>query len=260
MLKAALWELCQLGVFRLYGDNALDKAFGMFVKLLLFVSQRDLMDYPKLSQNFYSLLECLANDHMAFISSLEPEVFLYILATISEGLTALAYKWSSIQDTMVCTGCCATLDTVITYLFKNLTIKKKKRNHMQQNEAFLRILELHPEILQQMLSTVLNIIMFEDCRNQWSMSRPLLGLILLNEEYFNKLRDSIIASQPPDKQQAMVQCFENLMSGIERSLHTKNRDKFTQNLSLFRRDVNDSLKAANGQSPTHCTQFLDMMS
>lgn len=55
----------------------------------------------------------------------------------------------SLTDTMVCTGCCATLDTVITYLFKNLTIKKKKRNHMQQNEAFLRILELHPEILQQ---------------------------------------------------------------------------------------------------------------
>ena len=34
----------------------------------------------------------------------------------------------------------------------------------------------------QMLSAVLNIIMFEDCRNQWSMSRPLLALILLNEE------------------------------------------------------------------------------
>ena len=37
----------------------------------------------------------------------------------------------------------------------------------------------------QMLSTVLNIIMFEDCRNQWSMSRPLLGLILINEEVRN---------------------------------------------------------------------------
>lgn len=68
--------------------------------------------------------------------------------------TSLSYWVSvcvciSLTDTMVCTGCCATLDTVITYLFKNLTIKKKKRNHMQQNEAFLRILELHPEILQQ---------------------------------------------------------------------------------------------------------------
>lgn len=49
-------------------------------------------------------------------------------------------------------------------------------------DLFLQVLKQHPEILQQMLSTVLNVIMFEDCRNQWSMSRPLLGLILLNEE------------------------------------------------------------------------------
>ncbi|XP_021344507.1 exportin-7-like [Mizuhopecten yessoensis] len=103
--------------------------------------------------------------------------------------------------------------------------------------------------------------MFEDCRNQWSMSRPLLGLILLNEEYFNKLRDNIISSQPGDKQQRMVQCFENLMNGIERSLLTKNRDRFTQNLSVFRRDVNDSLKAPGGQSPIpSSSSSLDMMS
>jgi exportin-7 len=46
-------------------------------------------DYPKLSQNYYGLLECLAQDHMTFVSSLEPQVFLYILSTISEGLVAL---------------------------------------------------------------------------------------------------------------------------------------------------------------------------
>ncbi|KAF4108264.1 hypothetical protein G5714_011023 [Onychostoma macrolepis] len=93
-----------------------------------------------------------------------------------------------------------------------------------------------------MLSTVLNIIIFEDCRNQWSMSRPLLGLILLNEKYFADLRNSIVNSQPPEKQQAMHLCFENLMEGIERNLLTKNRDRFTQNLSVFRREVNDSMK------------------
>lgn len=48
-----------------------------------------LQDYPKLSQSYYALLECLAQDHMPFISNLEPQVFLYILSTISEGLTAL---------------------------------------------------------------------------------------------------------------------------------------------------------------------------
>lgn len=55
-----------------------------------------------------------------------------------------------------------------------------------------------------MLSTVLNIIMFEDCRNQWSMSRPLLGLILLNEEvghfYFMTCRQKI---------KDMLFCFPN---------------------------------------------------
>lgn len=32
------------------------------------------------------------------------------------------------------------------------------------------------------MSVLMNTIVFEDCRNQWSVSRPLLGLILLNEK------------------------------------------------------------------------------
>ena len=119
---------------------------------------------------------------------------------------------------------------------------------MPENDALVQVVKMHPEILQvnnffreiifsrktplcrfheifnfflyfqQMLSTVLNIIMFEDCRNQvrisfhgffndftifqrfheffsrffqWSMSRPLLGLVLLNEDYFESLRDQV---------------------------------------------------------------------
>lgn len=57
------------------------------------------------------------------------------------------------------------------------------------------------------------------------MSRPLLGLILLNEDYFNQMRENIIRSQAPDKQAPMAQWFENLMDGIERNLLTKNRDR-----------------------------------
>ncbi|XP_046385117.1 exportin-7 isoform X3 [Ischnura elegans] len=254
MLKAALCgNYVNFGVFRLYGDEALDNALNTFVKLLLSISQADLLDYPKLSQTYYVLLECLAQDHMSFLATLEPTVFLYILSSISEGLTAL--------DTMVCTGCCATLDHIVTYLFRQLTQKGKKNRRGGRGVAggaggdmFLHTLELNPDILRQILSTVLNVIMYEDCRNQWSMSRPLLGLILLNEEYFNQLRESIIRSQPPDKQAVMAQWFENLMDGIERNLLNKNRDRFTQNLSHFRRDINDSLKG-----PNMTTSSNDMM-
>lgn len=110
---------------------------------------------------------------------------------------------------MVCTGCCSSLDHIVTYLFKQLSRSTKKRPAaMATDDRFLHIMQQHPEMIQQvrdqlhphppdscllfksdpvvvvlqMLSTVLNIIIFEDCRNQWSMSRPLLGLILLNEK------------------------------------------------------------------------------
>merc|ERR1712001_710775 len=145
MLKAALCgSYVNFGVFRLYGDEALDNALNTFVKLLLSIPQTDLLDYPKLSQTYYVLLECLA------------QVFLYILASISEGLQAL--------DTMVCTGCCATLDHIVTYLFKKVTNKvgKKVRGNQTnaENDPLVAVIKMRPEIPQQMLQTVLSIIMF----------------------------------------------------------------------------------------------------
>jgi len=253
MLKAALCgSYVNFGVFRLYGDDALDNALNSFVKLLLSIPQSDLLDYPKLSQTYYVLLECLAQDHMSFLATMEPQVFMYILSSISEGLTALGGNLNYFTDTMVCTGCCATLDHIVTHLFKQMSMKGKVRRGqtMPENDALVQVVKMHPEILQQMLSTVLNIIMFEDCRNQWSMSRPLLGLILLNEDYFQSLRDQIIQSQSAAKQSSMATWFKNLMDGVERNLLTKNRDKFTQNLSVFRRDINDSLKGPNVTTTT----------
>lgn len=49
--------------------------------------------YRKLSQSYYPLLECLTQDHMSFITSLEPHVLIYILTSISEGLTAVGKNY-----------------------------------------------------------------------------------------------------------------------------------------------------------------------
>lgn len=56
----------------------------IYYECVLFLQQ-----YRKLSQSYYPLLECLTQDHMSFITSLEPRVFFYILTSISEGLTAV---------------------------------------------------------------------------------------------------------------------------------------------------------------------------
>lgn len=194
MLKAVLsGNYVNFGVFRLYGDDALDNALQTFIKLLLSIPHSDLLvrsnsdgaswaveggltcasalrplqDYPKLSQSFYSLLEVLTQDHMNFIASLEPQVVMYILSSISEGLTALG-KYSlkkilgggggvamvtgcvCVLDTMVCTGCCSSLDHIVTYLFKQLSRSTKKRPApMATDDRFLHIMQQHPEMIQQ---------------------------------------------------------------------------------------------------------------
>ena len=230
MLKAALsGGYVNFGVLRLYGDSALDNAIGSFVKLLESIEQRDIMDYPKLSKSYYSLIEVIVEHHIDHVCNLDPQVFLYIISTVSEGLTAL--------DLGVSTGCCAALDHIVTYLFTNWQKATKNEMKDEQHPA-LKILQLRPEIFQQMLSSVMNIVIFEDCRNMWSMSRPLLGLILLNEKFFTVLQDRFAQLQPTTaKQQQMTTYFRELMEDVERSLTTKNRDTFTQHLSTFRTNI-----------------------
>nr|XP_034966037.1 ran-binding protein 17 isoform X4 [Zootoca vivipara] len=251
-LKSALCgNYVSFGVFKLYGDNHFDNVLQAFVKMLLSVSHSDLLQYRKLSQSYYPLLECLTQDHMSFITSLEPHVLMYIFTSISEGLTAL--------DTIVSSSCCASLDYIVTYLFKHIAKEGKKplrcREASQDGQRLLHFMQQNSEVLQQMMSILMNTIIFEDCRNQWSVSRPLLGLILLNEKYFSELRASLINSQPANKQEVLHQCFSNLMEGVEQSLLVKNRDKFTQNMSVFRRDMAETLRC-EGVSESSSSEMM----
>jgi exportin-7 len=90
MLKAILCgNYVNFGVFKLYGDDALDNVLNTTAKLILSIPQNNLLEYPKLSQAYYILVENLAQDHITYLSTLEPNVFLYIVESISEGLKAL---------------------------------------------------------------------------------------------------------------------------------------------------------------------------
>ena len=46
------------------------------------------------------------------------------------------------------------------------------------------------------------------------------------KQYFTELEENLVASQPINKQQSMVECFKALMLHVERSLNGKNRDRY----------------------------------
>jgi hypothetical protein len=81
------------------------------------------------------------------------------------------------QDTMICTGCCATLDNIITFLFKKLTRQSKTSSNLQENNTFLRILEQHPDILQQVLKPHFSLkcaihkLLLHVIQHTWNVSR-----------------------------------------------------------------------------------------
>ena len=64
----------------------------------------------------------------------------------------------------------------------------------------------------------------------------MLSLILVVEPVYATLRQQILSSQPVDKQAALSECLDKLMLDVQRSLDPKNRDKFTQNLTLVRHE------------------------
>ncbi len=98
-----------------------------------------------------------------------------------------------------------------------------------------------PELFPQVLKTLFEIVLFEDCTNQWSLSRPMLSLILVNENIYNELKMQIVGSQPPERQVAMAACLDKLMQDVQRNLDPKNRDKFTQSLTAVRHEFRNKV-------------------
>jgi exportin-7 len=93
-----------------------------------------------------------------------------------------------------------------------------------------------PHLLPELLRALFEAVLFEECANQWSLSRPMLSLILVNEAVYADLKRQIILAQPPERQAHLAACLDKLMADVGRSLDAKNRDKFTQNLTIVRHE------------------------
>ena len=61
----------------------------------------------------------------------------------------------------------------------------------------------------------------------WSLSQPILALIVINESWFAQIKDDLVREQPEERQKHAVQCLSKLMEGIERNLDPKNRETFS---------------------------------
>lgn len=89
-----------------------------------------------MSSAYYGLLNCLSQDHITFLAGLEPRAFVYILESLSKGLSALGkknhtklFKILGVTiimyklDSTIYISCCSILDSIVSYIFKQLQLK-----------------------------------------------------------------------------------------------------------------------------------------
>jgi len=102
------------------------------------------------------------------------ESFLYIIKSCAEGIKQF--------NNSISTEACAVINQICTTVFKET---EKGVNPNTKPHILVQFLNQYPQTLSYLLHNMLDVVIFEDCPNNWSYSRPLLGLILLAKDVIN---------------------------------------------------------------------------
>jgi exportin-7 len=135
----------------------------------------------------------------------------------------------------VSSQCASCIDHFATYVFLN---QSKEKPTIQMIRAHIATA---PDALNELMSTLFTALLFSPNSNQWSITRPILSLLLANETCFTYYQSTLIASQTPENQEKLREEFTKLTADIQRSVETANRDRFTQKLTVFRMNVRQFL-------------------
>ncbi|KAI9232503.1 MAG: hypothetical protein BYD32DRAFT_428231 [Podila humilis] len=276
-------KYANFGVFKLYGDKALERVLDIFFQLMLATPVEDVVSFPKLSQAYFSVLDVFAAEHMMGLSMMPPAVLGYMFRSLGEIVSLQS------ADSNCCTLACSAIDKICSFVL-NWFIKNKVRNDNESNEvdpdsgmidsldssltldlnAYLSANKMsggsdrqtahwlveyvmsNKEILSFLFLAIFQVVAFENRPNHWSLSRPLLGLILLNREFFVEYINSLVQAQLPVHREALQKAVDGILEGVEVNLSTQNRDRFTTNITAFRRECAQmTLMAVGQQSQDH---------
>ncbi|CDJ66296.1 exportin 7, putative [Eimeria necatrix] len=218
---------CHYEVFEVYGDTVLNDSLRLALQMCLAIPQDDLMAYLKSLGAVYSFLEVATESFMQNILELPPAHLAQLLRCVEDGLCA--------QETVLMLSC-ATLGNFVEFIFKYRNSEEK------EGEAVRAFLEAQPGSLPRMLQLIFQLLMTGQLPNLFSISGVLLGLILLQENEYLKLKQQIIEQQIECKRPQVEGFFTALMLNIEEDLETANKDKFMRNLYHFAHDIRKSTR------------------
>ncbi|GAW80166.1 Ran-binding protein [Plasmodium gonderi] len=220
-------DFVNFAIFDLYNDDILNNSLNLALNMCLVIPTNDLLSYIKHLKPYFSFLDLVTKNFFQRILSLEFQLIADIIHNVKEGLCSFDYTVSM--------TCCSILDNIVTYIFTN------RKNSNEQGQIIKNFLESQPQALKEVLNLMFHLILGGDFGSTWSMSQPLLGLILLDTQGYFKIQEQLISQQSEEKKQKLRHSFCKLMDHIESNLAPSNRDNFTRNLYTFAQEIRNIL-------------------
>eukprot|EP01059_Diplonema_ambulator_P037508 TRINITY_DN994_c0_g4_i2.p1 TRINITY_DN994_c0_g4~~TRINITY_DN994_c0_g4_i2.p1 ORF type:complete len:1121 (+),score=264.73 TRINITY_DN994_c0_g4_i2:54-3365(+) len=235
LARALHGSYCNFGVFALYGDSALDDALEVVIKLMLTISIDDILAYPKLGKSYYYLLEILFNSHTPSILQLPSPQFLQILLCLEKGVMSIELAKP------VSLSAATAMGHLCTFYYSQ-TSKASVAGTGSKSCQYVQQLQMHlgadPTLLNRVLGQMFHIVLFDEQANQWSISRPMLPLILVADPQLQQYQQTLMSRiAEGERQKRLHDAFEKLLEGVEPNLEQKTRDKFTGNVTAFKHNV-----------------------
>jgi exportin-7 len=238
MSKCLGGRYINFGVLWLYQDKAINEALDMTIQLMLSVPIDDLLvsffnimfkiialnsyyycsvqSYPKLALSFFHLLDELSREQLMSMPRISPEAFLYIIQACEQGVDS--------SDSLIRSHACSSIYNICSYVVKETEKAEREARHSSTssvdplsrrrssvvaggspsnqitgNHWIMDYLRQFTQTLPSLLCSVFNLVLFDDNSDQWSLSRPLYVLMLLQREYAIKFTSAVIDQQLPER-------------------------------------------------------------
>ncbi|KAK1442653.1 exportin 4/7-like protein [Babesia gibsoni] len=218
-------EYVNFGVFEVYGDATLDEVLHLAFQLCLSIPNEDLQAFSKAMQPVYSFLDLSTKLFMHQLLLLPPDNVAHLINACLDGLCS--YEASTALTAA------SALDNFVTHVY-NEHNKTVTGGGPHPARIFL---ESNLECLRRGMVLIFNLLLSGDSNSAWSVSRPLLGLILLNQNEFSQLPQTLSLNMSEEKKNKLQRCFASLMNGLDNTLSHQNKDTFTKNVYIFSQEA-----------------------
>jgi exportin-7 len=152
--------------------------------------------------------------------NIDKPVLEYIISVCASAIKSESY---------ISSQACSTIDNLISFVIKQGSKPHYLSARFSEMENVIHMLHV----------AIWEVVLLNEPENLWSLSRPLFPLILIDQAFFSQYAEMLCANQPLEHRQKLTAGLMSLMDGVQGTLTPKNRDRFTQNVQNFRRDLSN---------------------